>query len=225
MSVDIRSLYTPMERALLAAYLQIPDPNPEDLVGLDPTKPVDPRTWSEHRDGIGPVASEGDASLLVENAVARICLESVESQLPQWAAISDGSRVLGRTPRSGRIQRKRELRPCHLFTINWGDSAPGFSWPEAYWVTALPGYEVCIVTGSADSPDAHGYCDFAIGWYRGRPDDPDAAGECIKAWWRAQASYGQLRWSSIFDEGEIDEATASLWADTIWTDEPKEDEG
>src|SRR6187399_2179006 len=70
----IPELYSPMERAVLAAYLQIPDPRPDDLRGLDPTKPV-PSRWSERSRGIGPQRSAVNSSRIVENAVARICLE------------------------------------------------------------------------------------------------------------------------------------------------------
>lgn len=133
--MSIAALYSPMERALLAAYLHVPDPNPKDLAGIDITRPV-PRRWSETRGGIGPRASElGSHALMLENAVARICLESIQNDLPQWAVLRDGSVELGR-PRRRAKRRTRDLSPLHLFTINWGDSGPGFSCRRA---TTSPG--------------------------------------------------------------------------------------
>ena len=74
---------------------------------------------------------------MLENAIARICLESAQRSLPQWAMVRDGKVTLGRR-RQRTARRARKLRPVHLFTINWADSGPGFSWPEAYHVTCLP---------------------------------------------------------------------------------------
>ena len=53
---DIRTSYTPFERALLAAYLAYPDPAPHELEGIDITKPVDPEEWDEAIQGIAPFA-------------------------------------------------------------------------------------------------------------------------------------------------------------------------
>jgi len=129
--------------------------------------------------------------LILENAVARICLEPIANELPQWAAIRNGSIERGR-PLTRLTLRDRNLAPLHLLTINWGDSGPGFSWPEAYYATWLPGYEVTIMSASADSPDAHGYCDRAVGWFNGAFDRQKAA-EAIAAYWQVQKSYSQER--------------------------------
>jgi hypothetical protein len=47
--------------------------------------------------------------------------------------------------------------------INWADSGPGLSWPADYNLVWLPTYDRFVLTYSADSPDAFGYCDFALG--------------------------------------------------------------
>lgn len=213
--MDILNLYAPIERALLSAYLQVPDPQPAGIAGLDVTTPV-PDGWNEARDGIGPRASElGSDNLMLENAVARICLESAQRSLPQWAVVRDGTVTLGRR-RSRPGRRARKLRPLHLFTINWGDSGPGFSWPEAYHVTWLPGYDVSIVTASADSPDTHGYCDFAIGWFEGPANNLARAADCLTGHWITQKGYCQERWAYLFDAGAFDEAAANALADAVW---------
>lgn len=76
--MSIVRLYLPIERAVLSAYLQTPDPQPADVAGIDIANPV-PDTWNETRDGIGPRGSElGSHQLMLENAVARICLECAQ---------------------------------------------------------------------------------------------------------------------------------------------------
>lgn len=223
---DIRTSYTPFERALLAAYLAYPDPAPHELEGIDITKPVDPEEWDESIQGIAPLLNCYESTeMMLENAVARICLEPVAPELPQWASISNGQVTLGRKHRRRTALRShRPRRPNHLFTINWADSGPGFSWPEAYYAARIPGYEVCIVTGSADSPDANGYCDFAIGWYLGGVSDTDKAGEVIRAWWSRQHDCGQQRWACLFGTGGVDEETAERWADDVWGSEEADEE-
>lgn len=216
--MTIPELYRPIERAVLSTYLQRPDPRPEDLANLDPTRPV-PRRWSERCHGIAPQRSEtGCHDLIVENAVARICLESIANDLPQWAAIGNESMVLGRA-RTRRTSNGRRLAPVHLFTINWGDSGPGFSWPEAYHVTWLPGYDASVVTASADSPDAHGYCDRAVGRFSGRSDFVESTARVLAAYWLSQRDAGQESWAYLFDEGALDERAADRIADAVWTAE------
>lgn len=213
--MDIVNLYAPIERALLSAYLGVPDPKPADIAGVDVTKPV-PDDWNETRNGTGPRASErGSNALMLENAVARICLESAQRSLPQWAVVRDGTVTLGRR-RQRTARRERKLRPIHLFTINWGDSGPGFSWPEAYYATWLPGYDVSVVTASADSPDTHGYSDFAIGWFRGPADAHGRAAECVADHWIVQKGYCQERWAYLLDAGALDQRAANALADAVW---------
>jgi len=72
------------------------------------------------------------------------------------------------------------LIPQYLLTINWADSGPGFSWPVAYHVTWVPICDEYVVTQSADSPDAFGYCDFAIGYFLKTDDFVTAAANEIK---------------------------------------------
>ena len=224
---DIRTSYTPIERALLSAYLRYPDPAPHELEGIDISETVDPDEWDESVQGIAPLPNiYGIENLMLENAVARICLEPVAPELPQWASIRDGEVTLGRARRRRTALRShRPRQPKYLFTINWADSGPGFSWPEKYFVARIPGYEVCIVTGSADCPDAHGYSDFALGWYLGGVSDVDKAGECIRDWWTTQRGWGQNRWAYLFGTGAVGAATAKRWADEVWgRDEDADDE-
>jgi len=96
-------------------------------------------------------------------AVAQILLERVQDRLPQWGVLTDDGVQLARPILDRRAERKVELWPRHLLTINWADSGPGFSWPVSYYATYVPGFDLTVVTGSADCPDAFGFCDVAIG--------------------------------------------------------------
>ena len=164
---------------------------------------------------------EGDA------AVASIVLERIEETLPQWASVmlrenehEEDVITLARDIKERQARRTVELIPQHLMTINWADSGPGFSWPVAYHVTWVPLYEAYIVTQSADSPDAYGYCDFAIGHFSKTDDFVFKAAEEIRgdwAWLRDQ--YCQSRWAYLFDEGLISEKTAIQIAEEVWDDD------
>jgi len=158
-------------------------------------------------------------------AVAAIVLERIQERLPQWASfreIKDGNTMkevvtLGRNVKERRAKRKIETAPRHLLTINWANSGPGISWPEAYYVTWVPVYDVFVVTASADSPDAFGYCDFAIGHFPNTKEFVAEAGQKIKANWNWQYSnFSQERWEYLFDAGLIDVETAERLADEVW---------
>lgn len=226
MTPDIRLIYTPTERAVLGTYLGFTDPAPIDLADIDVLAPVDPEQWDESIGGVAPLASEtGSDRLMLENAVARICLQPIRKRLPEWASISAGTVTLGRRrspPRSP--ARRRRLRPRHLFTINWGDSGPGFSWPEAYYITRLPGYDVAVVTASADSPDTHGYCDLAIGQVRLSRRTDDEIRECvIGRWSELRTDCCQERWAYLFETGAVDKETAEAWRELAWPDSEERD--
>jgi hypothetical protein len=218
-------LYTPIERAALSAYLRFIDPAPQELEHVEPTDPVDRDEWDHDANGIAPLRSETDNDdLMLENVVARICLETIQHRLPQWASVSHARVTLGR-----RVSRKRDLvrdlRPRYLFTINWADSGPGFSWPEAYHVIRLPGYNISVVTASNDSPDASGYCDFAIGSFSSSASHAMGIERCIKDRWLSTLDYGQARWAYLFGTGIVNEDTACAWRDDIWSaDDDEEDD-
>ena len=164
--------------------------------------------------------SESDA------AVASIILELVQNRLPQWSAArqKEGSEelqiIVGRQLNSHRAERITELLPQHLMTINWADSGPGYSWPVAYHVTWVPLYDKYIVTESADSPDAHGYCDFAIGSF-GPSDDfvREAANEIENDWGWQRNQFCQFARAYLFETGLIDEMTAYEIRGKVWGDD------
>ena len=117
-------------------------------------------------------------------------------------------------------------KPQYLFTINWADSGPGFSWPEAYYATWLPYYNVFVVTASQDSPEMHGYTDEAIGWFDKDKDIIDGSAAVIRDdWWLGQYSeYDQQQWEHLFGTGLVDEETAYQWASEVWGNEEEDED-
>lgn len=68
-----------------------------------------------------------------------------------------GGGILGRKPFQRALEGpEARPEPELVCCINWADSGPGYSWPESYYVTYLPGLEKYIVTASLDSPDVWG---------------------------------------------------------------------
>ena len=153
----------------------------------------------------------------VDWAVAAILLERIQDRLPQWASVSEGKATLGRNIRDRAADRTVEITPTHLITINWADSGPGFSWPEAYHVTYVPYYDEYIVTGSVDCTDVYGVTDFALGHFRPGEDIRKASAEIIRTEWQFLTdNYNQYRWAYLFDEALIGQDLADELADTIW---------
>ena len=142
-------------------------------------------------------------------AVAYILLERAEKELPQWAIWTKKVGLqLARPYREPEkiAERKILLKPQLLFTINWADSGPGFSWPDAYYLTWVPYYERYVVTSSADTPEGLGYCDFALGSFRSDLTVEQGAGRIIrKDWARRKMSGEQERWDDLIDTGLIDD--------------------
>lgn len=205
-------LFTPEEHRILSRWLD-----------TEPSCVEAPPTLEEALERLGfgqelaaPFYTDVDA------AVAFILLESVEKRLPQWAAIDDAGVHLARDYRPKELvpARRMAMIPQHLFTLNWADSGPGFSWPAAYYATWIPGYDRFAVTDSADCPDAHGYADLAIGHFGKEEGLVAGSRQVVVADWRRRiGEYGQGRWAYLFGEGLVDETEAKAWADEAWEEE------
>jgi hypothetical protein len=216
------SMYAPIEQAILAEYFCLPAP-PEtadlDLWEPDPKNPqaikLEPDVWGGSR----------DQDKAVENAVARIALSHVQTSLPQFAVCTPDKIEFARDINPPR-NRSVEALPRYLFTIDWAMTAPGLSWPEAYYLTWLPGVDRWLVTASRDSPEVGGYCDNALGYFAAQPDLIEGAGRIIGGYWSdLMTEYDQQHWEIFFDAGMVDRATAEAWADEVWvTPEPEDDE-
>ncbi len=160
-------------------------------------------------------------------AVARVLLNPIQASLPQWAAVRESGEVLlnrkeiQRHPQAVRLTLEPQLVCC----INWADSGPGYSWPESYHVTYIPGLEKFIVTSSRDGADAFGCADHALGWGSVAEGELLVAKRIIQGFWEHQRNeWDQERWAYLFDEGLIDLATADAWAEEIWPQDNAPDE-
>jgi hypothetical protein len=156
-------------------------------------------------------------------AVAQILLHDVQGTLPQWASVSGGTVHLNRKEHKRHKDARLKFNPQLVCMVNWADSGPGFSWPESYHVTYLPGFDKFVITASRDGPDAWGCADHAIGVADGSLSPVAAAKQAITEFWRMQLNaWEQTRWAYLFDEGLIDSKTANVWADEVWC--PPEEE-
>ena len=164
--------------------------------------------------------------LLIDAVVAFIVLEKAENRLPAWSAVrADGSFISARKYRDDDKlpNRKVLLQPRKLFTINWADSGPGFSWPVAYYVTWLPCYDRFVVTASADCSDGFGYNDFAIGSFGSDTPIKEGARKAVCDDWHNQRAYEQQPWAYLFSTGLISESEAIAWREETWPPEIAED--
>jgi len=207
-------LFTPEEHAILARWLDVEPPSIARDIDVE-----------EAIARLGFTDEPGYRTLL-DVAAATIVLKDIAAQLPQFIVFQEGKLIRARPKRdrTGEPQRRIILlRPQLLCEINWADNGPGFSWPVAYYVTWVPSYERFVVTASADSPDALGYCDFALGAFG--IETPIKEGSCaiIRADWEAQrGELGQHRWEYLFRSGLISTAEAAALADIVWSGEPND---
>jgi hypothetical protein len=203
-------LFHPVEHAIISKWLDIePPPFASDINIYTPQLP----------DGV--IGIERDTSgrlseFSIPNAVARIVLSTIQHRLPQWSSHSGDGIVYGRYPfkkHSGKIN----VLPQFLFGINWASTAPGLSWPVDYYVGFLPCYDVYVVTASADSPDAFGYTDLALGHFDAEEDLFTGSERVIRDDWQHQFDeWQQQRWEGLWGNGLISEGRANTLADSVW---------
>lgn len=222
MSIEIiKGLYTPDEKAVLDEFFDVPAEQRDAE-----------RDWVDCMQALGC-----EAGLLPDfypptgHAVAKIVLQTVAARLPNWAAVYPDGEVITARFADGPAYRSHEklaLLPRFLFSINWASSGPGFSWPMAYYLTWVPGYDRFVVTGSSDSPEGnYGHCDVALGHFPAPTDEQaviDAAADIIGGDWSAQyQEWDQDYWECFLDAGLIDYARAHAMGKAVW-DPDLEDE-
>lgn len=178
---------------------------------------VDIERWIEH----APVYPERD-DCIDANKVAEIALSSVQQRLPQCVTIrEDGSADIGREFWDCPVYlRKNLLSPIHLFEINWSDdSLPAVTWPETYYATLLPGYNVYAVTLSQNSADSYDYFDLAIGCFKvdNEGEIAEKAARAVQAWWQYQnKKWSQWAWYEVLKSGLIDADVALRLRHEVW---------
>lgn len=156
------------------------------------------------------------------NAVADLVLAPLRHELPRASFKNSEGQIVTSRELPLRLVKLREphIQPKLLSTINWADTAPGVSWPESYYLTALPGYDGFVVTASQDSTEMFGVEDEAIDFI---PEtDAERALErakfSIQAWWAGQREgWEQEEWEAIWDEGLLDGDDLSELASQVWS--------
>jgi hypothetical protein len=107
--------------------------------------------------------------------------------------------------------------PAFVGMINWADSGPGFSWPEAYHVTDVPELAIRVVTGSRDSEDMLGCTDHALGWAPIATPAREAAQTIVRADWVRQADEcDQQRWVCVLGAGVLGEPDLMAMRRAVW---------
>lgn len=163
-----------------------------------------------------PGFNESERRRSASDALARMVLSGVEDTLPVFISVNRGVTIVTRKKRAPRSPSVRAV-PIFLLEVNWADSAPGISWPEAYHVGWLPGFDCWVLTSSRDTPELDGYCDRVLCHFD-QSDDPVAeAGSRILAYWqRLKNAYGQARWVRLLNTGRIAQSDAARMAGTVW---------
>ena len=210
----LSAFYDDIELAIIFDWLQLP--RPAEICSADATRDRVAIKDSGGRLRLLDGDAQEDNGLAVSNAVARLLLSNVQEYLPQWSCFGGKDAVFGREYAPRRASSV-EVLSRFQFEINWADSGPGFSWPESYYSTLLPIFNLYIVTASQDSPDTHGYTDEAIGCFRSDVPHEQGVHDIVVGWWRREArGSDQYRWQNLFYTGAIDESTAESWADEVW---------
>lgn len=202
----LQVLFSPTERAILFDHFEIA--RPKAIADIDIyEQPNYGGLWVSEK----LAATERG----IEAVVAQLALYKIQNSLPQCGIVNDSGVTLTRQPFVD-SSRTVFLFPQHLFTINWADSGPGLSWPEAYHVTYFPGFERQVVTASMDSSDVWGVTEMAIGSFEVDVPIREGCRNTLCNWWEAQCNPDAGKWAYVWDEGIINTSTANEWADSVW---------
>lgn len=173
----------------------------------------------ERRDVIGktPQSATGEefttsGDIELDNRVARILLDAVQNRLPTYGIYnSESDEVVTSRTATGIKERKVQLLPALLFSIDWVASAPGVNWPEAYFVTYVPTLDIRIVTASRDGSSIWGFEDLAIGYCRAIRTPEFGTKKIIQSWWHRASGAGMIAWEEFLVKGLVDERRAENW--------------
>ncbi len=158
-------------------------------------------------------STSGDLDL--DHRVATILLDTRRNVLPNWGwTAEDKTVVTGRAPR-GHTPRDIQLLPVLLFAVDWAATAPGMSWPEAYYVTYVPTCDVRIVTASRDDSTIWGYPDLAIGLCRAIREPEFGTKKVLQSWWRRASGVDACIWEMFLGSGLIDQERADRWGSQV----------
>lgn len=206
------SIYTPTERAFLYDYFCLE--RPVDLRGVDIYEPTS---------GIS-LDPEHNEEVVLKNAVARLALKRVQDRLPAWSTVDSKGEFIEARSYYESEDREIELMPQHLFTINWADGGPGFSWPESYHLIWFPEFDRYVVTASQDSTDSYGVEDIAVGFGPFSEDWYQVAHDILFDYWDQEHRpfREEEGWVEVLESGFVPEHMATAWRDEVWP-QPEDD--
>jgi hypothetical protein len=149
--------------------------------------------------------------------VGSFAVRDIQKRLPNCGICRDGHVTLTRLIRRNLRSRKVAGSVRFLFRINWADTAPGLSWPADYHLVWLPEFDRFVLTYSADSTDALGYCDFALGAVDPADDWRAAVRRILVDDWRFQFdAWNQAPWAYVWGAGLVTEDEAMSWRAEAW---------
>ena len=156
-------------------------------------------------------ANNMSGDLELDSEVASIILDTKQNHLPNYRWFDKEGNLKSVRGKKDIKQRKIQLLPVHLFTINWAYSAPGLDWPESYSVTYVPSHNVRIVSASSDSTDCYGYTDLAIGCCKPYRTPEFGTKKVIQSWWRRLHEWLGHPWADVYSTGLVDADRAEKW--------------
>ena len=143
--------------------------------------------------------------------IAECLLQSSKARLPSFIDDQGESFQHPRQELNTNLLQ-RLLYPQHLLTINWGGVFPCNEWIEKYHCFSISEKNIIIVTGSLDSPEMYGYCDFTIGAFVAETEQDKnlrcAGALLFSEWSDLKHSYNQSRWTEVVQPGLISEEMA-----------------
>jgi len=197
-----KDMYSAEERRLLEAWFEGKQPSFEDEELLE--------EWGFDHDPCEPYTR-------LDAWLGAFAVRDIQERLPNCGICREDGVILTRPIEKKRRSKKVAFAVRFLFRINWANSGPGFSWPADYHLIWLPGFERWVLTYSADSPDAMGYCDFALGAFGAEADWRQSVKEILVADWRLQyGEWEQTPWQELWGHGLVTEEEALAWRKEAW---------
>lgn len=206
-------IFHPVEETILSRFLDVEVPGVLDELDLREPQNHDGgyiglrfNVWGEY------------SPHMLANSVARIALDAIQEHLPQWNPEHGGSRVVSGRRITRPVPRIVSMAPRFLFEVSLADSDEGVYWPEAYYLTYIPGFDRYVVTFSHDAPDIWGYSDLAIVSFPRGADLKDQVRQAVTGWWWTKYRRNYLDRPAVhpcrFGFVTADEAHA--WRGQVW---------
>ena len=144
--------------------------------------------------------------------IAECLLQSSRARLPSFISDQGQSFQHPRQELNHEFASKVAYYPQHLLTINWGGAFPCNEWLEKYHCFSISEKNLIIVTGSIDSSEMYGYCDFTLGAFAAETQQDKnlrcAGAVLFSEWSDLKHSYNQSRWTEVVQPGLISEEMA-----------------